>query len=589
LKHEIFRLLKTAYPRASLFLRTKLLEQVCRGSGGRDAEGLDEETRQYEIYNLLLWLHSVAPECDLTTEKFETTQQTHPHFEPREHPDLESEGGSGSYGPESPVTTEELLAKDPEKEIDWLLNYQEERIVGFSRVGLLETVTEAATKDYAWSWKLVTTLQDKTVWTSDLWKALLRGWQKSSFTAEQWGKILSFLFDCDQLHGVSADPIADLLAQRTRRDQETMPASCLPLAQRVAGKVWEACPETLPSERKAVHTWFQSAIDHPGGKLVEFWLHTLSIQRAEAGDEWAGLPAEAKTFFDRVLTETTYTAELGRVVLASQLHFLFSLEAEWARKNVLPLLDWSIDKRRAQQAWHGFLFWGRLHEALLTELIPLYEKSFTHVQTEVDELRDHFGEQIADIVLYSSQDPLRGGWLGKFLGAVGPSDREAWATQIGHRLRFLQGDAAQDLWNRWMRDYWQRRVTGIPLPLEMAELEKMIRWSVYLKPVFSEVVELICGSSAPPLKHTHLYRELVEKNLAVSHPEAVTRLLQHLLPKADEPFLHCHELEQLVRKLIESSASRSDLQNICNELGRLGCRQAMELNDLLEQQASDKK
>ena len=61
LRHEVFRLLKHAYPAASDPHRLAILKHVSRGPEGHDAEEIDEEARPYHIYRFLFWLHSVSP------------------------------------------------------------------------------------------------------------------------------------------------------------------------------------------------------------------------------------------------------------------------------------------------------------------------------------------------------------------------------------------------------------------------------------------------------------------------------------------------------------------------------------------------
>ena len=281
-----------------------------------------------------------------------------------------------------------------------------------------------------------------------------------------------------------------------------------------------------------------------------------------------------------MLSATTITAELGAILLASQLHFLFALEPDWTRQHVVPLLDWSRNLRRAQQAWHGFLTWGRWSEPLLSDLMPLYEQTFSHMP-ELTDLRDRFGEHLAAIALFSTHNPVEEGWLGRFLRTVETEDRKRFAGHISYLLRSLDADAIQNLWNRWMSEYWQQRIAGVPCPLENEELEEMIGWSLHLKPVCPAVVDKICERPAPPLAQTTFYYNLAESDFASTYPEALTRLLLHLLPNAPQPFWHGDYVEKLVRQLLRTSASRDALRNICHELGRLGHPRASELRNLV--------
>src|SRR5205085_4502302 len=97
--------------------------------------------------------------------------------------------------------------------------------------------------------------------------------------------------------------------------------------------------------------WLFVAINHPAGALISFFLKALSKTRRQTESDLTGIPSEYKKIFSSVVNGNTYAAEVGRVVLASQLLFLFSADEKWAVENIVPLLRWSYCPRRALQAW----------------------------------------------------------------------------------------------------------------------------------------------------------------------------------------------------------------------------------------------
>lgn len=454
--------------------------------------------------------------------------------------------------------------------------------MGPDREGLLAILTEAVSQSFKWSWQLVVVLREKEEWSSDVWGSVFRGWQKGTLTENQWTVVLSLLVDHMQLYGF-ASSIADLLEEGISKKQGGLPSPCLSLAESLANQLFDACVKEPRDEEKLENLdWLGKAINHPGGKVVKFWLHALSKRRAEAGETWTGLPVKYKQCFEKVLSGESYTAQLGRVVLGSQTHFLFSMDADWTREKVLPLLDWSKDKRRAQQAWHGYLVWGRWNEALLPDLLPLYEQTFTKLSTELPSLRDRFCEHLASIAIYSSSNPVKDGWLQNFLLKVDPESRKHWAANIYHQLLSLKEESARDLWERWMDDYWSQRIKGVPLPLSEGEKEEMVLWAIPLEPVFPAVVKKICDNPAPGLKDTLFYRNLDQKKFATRHPVSLTHLLQHLLSNAYEPFYRCKEVEELVQSLVGSDVPIGELLLVCDQLARLGCPNSAKLKELVE-------
>lgn len=246
---------------------------------------------------------------------------------------------------------------------------------------------------------------------------------------------------------------------------------------------------------------------------------------------------------------------------------------------MLPLLDWSADALRAVQAWHGFLSWGTWSEALLPDLMPLYERTFPHTQELPQMLRRQLTKHLASIAVYGPGDPVEEGWLTRFLDTVQPVDRANWASDLGFVLRQLEEDAIRDLWSKWLSEYWSLRNQGVPLPPDPEELESMIDWSPNLASVFPEAAERIRDTPLPTIHHSrHLYRRLEQSGYASLYPEAVATLLHLLLPHAARPFSNCAQVGDMFVELVQSSdVPHLILNQVCDELARLGCENAAEL------------
>ena len=156
------------------------------------------------------------------------------------------------------------------------------------------------------------------------------------------------------------------------------------------------------------------------------------------------------------------------------------------------------------------------------------------------------------------------------------------AFYVGGYLRQLEEEGVADVWSDWLSEYWTLRNSGIPASLDPDELEEMIEWSLVLAPVFPEVVEKILSVPAPNLEHSPVYLDLAEKDYTNRYPDAMTKLLMHLLTSAQPPFFSCVDVATLFRDLLGRTGLNEELKEICDQLGRLGCPNAAELNNLLE-------
>ena len=127
-------------------------------------------------------------------------QESHPDFGPREHPDSYGWVSSGRWmGTEGPIELAELLDMDPGKEVNWLLEFQGDGFRGPSHEGLLTKVTQAVIQSFAWGWGLVSALEGAADWETDLWPAIIRGWQGANLTGAEWEQSLSFVSQPSQL------------------------------------------------------------------------------------------------------------------------------------------------------------------------------------------------------------------------------------------------------------------------------------------------------------------------------------------------------------------------------------------------------
>ncbi len=579
-KHELFLVLENAYRHASPANHEKVVARISITSEG-------EDTDPYEQFNLLYWLAKNAPDCELTQARLAEIQQAYPQFAAREHPDMDSWiGPVTSVELHSELTVEEILSKTAEELIDFVSTYEGSSVNPFrgeSTAGLLKKITIAVTRDFEWSIGLAKSIAQKEQWDSDIWKSIVDGWQVS-LKGEQWARVLEFLASHEELIGSALYNLSNLLKDGVEKPDRAIPGELVEQSLLVGQKLWEHCVASQNNRVQDAKDWLFLAINHPAGSIATFFLHTLSAQRAKTGKQWSGIPVAYKHVFSSMVSGDTYPAELARVVLASQLLFLFSSDEEWTVKFVVPLLNWSTDLRRALQAWHGFLVWGKWNESLLTYLMPCYEQAFTAVHSSFGELRDDFCSHLASIAVLSSINPVQHGWLNRFLVAVDAEEREMWAASVGGVLKGTTESSKAGIWNRWMMKYWRDRIQGVPVTLTAKEVGDMVHWSIQLEPVFDDVVATISDSPAPELKHSHIYYQLSHSTIGTNHPDATGRLLLYLLRAEQGPFWMCDYVEVVVNSIIATNlANKRNLLMTCDELGRLGCPSAAQLKKLISE------
>jgi len=581
LKHEVFEVLKKAYPQAGAEMRKAVLERALRGR--QPVPEGDETTAAYETYNMVYWLQQSDPECALTKDAFEKLRAAHPEFRKREHPDLDVVTGGTWTGWQSPKTVEDLLAKTPKEQIEYLVSFKAETPFGPSREGLLETISDAAARKYGWGIELAAELEARAAWDIDLWPPILRGWAQADLIDDQWRGVLMFLDGREKLHRPFVNELASLLEEGIKKTSKPIPDACMHTAVDLSKRLWSVvCAQGggLPEKVKDPD-WVSMAINHPAGKITLFWLTWLVRERKAAGSSWQGIPEDIRKVLEPISADVTYAGALARVLLASQLNLLSSADEPWTKEHVLPLFDWSLDGKRAVQAFHGFLTWGRQTEKLLADLEPLYEKAFAHLP-ELGRQRGRFAEYLAGLALAPPINPLTHGWLNKFIAAAELEDRIRWASQVLQMLRGSVDEGRSFAWVSWIKPYWEQRIVGVPTPLNAQELGVMVEWALYLGPAFREVVEVLWGSPKFELKHHFLFRELADSDLPQQYPAAAAMFLLKVLRNIEAPQYDLDKVEDTVRRIASLRAPLDTLRNICNELAKLGYQRAAELQAWLE-------
>src|SRR5205823_2235401 len=94
-KTDVFWLLENNYSKASVEVRRQLLDKAVLGPDWEGCENIDEKTKQYEIFNLVVWLLRVAPTCKITGKMLASLKEKNPDFAEREFPEFSHWSSSG--------------------------------------------------------------------------------------------------------------------------------------------------------------------------------------------------------------------------------------------------------------------------------------------------------------------------------------------------------------------------------------------------------------------------------------------------------------------------------------------------------------
>lgn len=181
----------------------------------------------------------------------------------------------------------------------------------------------------------------------------------------------------------------------------------------------------------------------------------------------------------------------------------------------------------------GRPYWNeRVLELLHLSLL----QSFTHVRDE--QLRPTLVTHAADLCLYSATAAQpEYGILTAFLSSSSDADRKLWAQHIGWRLAKLQPAEAQGNWERWIKDYWARRLDNRPVRLTADEGGQMLDWVIPAGDPFPEAVGLLVKSPSRFPGAFLFFRNLKDSPVLTEHSAEAAQLAAHVLtPSTARPW-----------------------------------------------------
>jgi hypothetical protein len=187
---------------------------------------------------------------------------------------------------------------------------------------------------------------------------VVSGWSQSRLDDKGWSRVLSLLIDHREIVPIAVFETVQLLERGISQESGGIKEEALALATIVGLQAWTALLSREWPRREA-QEWLTVAINDPAGILMQFKLRALVQIWRSAGDGWKGLPPDWRHHFAEVVRGQSWTAAISRVVLASQVQVLFAIDPGWTASEMPQVFTWDSDSLLAQQAWHGYLVWGR--------------------------------------------------------------------------------------------------------------------------------------------------------------------------------------------------------------------------------------
>jgi hypothetical protein len=570
-KTDVFRFLEVNYSKASDEVRQRVVVAATTGPSGTLFEGVSENTLIYERFNLLVWLHKVAPECTHAREALKTIRRLRPEFRERDRPELDFSFGEARWLDASEgVNVQEVTAQDVPTFIASRPAPTDEDRFDSQRSRYYNSISAAATKEPDWALKFLKELAASQVNEADLWSSVVVGLRNAKLSEKTWAAFLEF---SNSANAPTAflEATTDLLEYGSTREADALPNELMPAAQRLAERIWSECLRHIQATARQMEDWLLEAINRPGGKLARFWLERISSAKRAEGDNWKGIPKDIAKGLSTIIDNSSQAAAHARVVIASQVHYLFSIDPAFAKEKVLPLFEWTRSKITAEQCWHGFVMWGRWLPGFTEQLLPNFDEMISRASSESDNIKRATLMQISVLALYRLADPLSNGWFPRVIRTLGTEELWALAAEIDHALDHTNTDIVEGIWERWLRRYWEDRLLGKPKPFGLEEAKHTGAWALSMGKYFPEAVKLVAAiQPRPAFEHIGFLSRVESKGLARTYPTATADLL---LAYFSAPDLHIYPdetLQKIWRDLVQANLPLEKQRSLHEAMFRFG-------------------
>ena len=533
--HEVYQAVRHAYPRASVDCRMALIERVQSYQFPHAEHPDNRELTAKEQFDWFHWLHIAKLDCSFAKQAMDEVLMEYPNFTTRglrEYPEFTSYIQSGHVDIPSPLTLEDLPATPTADSITQFSPRE-----GATLREEIENLKERIKQDFDEGLNVANTLAEAGQWDGYQWRVLINTWTEMELDLNKHRQVLKW-FAKTELYSKYSYEIADWLYALVKDGGLSYAFGLLPEANAIAVALWQNLDRTVSIDAK--QGWHNQSVQYPVWGLTHFWLASASLWRQQQDPKPPTLSEDYRRFLLEIIRDSSPIGGLGKSILASRLAFLLAVDEEWTREHLLPLFD--LDNADFQAAWDGFVTEGRISPPAAEALEQLFLKAVTRISTQLYNQRYEFVECYIVMLIYVVDEVLSK-WIPQLFEHDQPlpvnSERtllrgddhtipEIIALKLTKCLKHMDDSEKQELWQRWLKDYWQDRLNGKPAPLTPDEANLMLDWLPELNTKFPEAVDLAINMPPPSLKHARIFACLVTNETWQNHPEAVAKLLLYL-------------------------------------------------------------
>ena len=471
------------------------------------------------------------------------------------------------HGAPSPWRVSEMLDYAQSEWIPKVLELQLDDHPARLRHQVIDNIAAATEQRPAWGTELATAMAQAGAWDTPIWNGIMEGWQKARPDETELAGIINAM-SATEIYGPHSKEVAYTLLRLLENNRNTYTDAVLDAANRIARQLWQYIPTDQRSTTNI--DWAIRALNHTAGHLAQFWVYSVACRNQLQESPPAGFSGAHADALSEMMADAGLPGKLARVILARYLPYLTSVDEVWVKSNLIPLL--SLDHAEFESAWHGLLYCGQITPQAAELLHDAFLTAIEHIGSRLDEkLRQQFMNQYTVLLAWFVESPSDH-WITRVFASGNAEIRQLFAEQIGHILRASDETRRKAMWDTWLRGYWQNRLSGIPAPLDDAEIVHMLRWTCQLDAVYPEAVALAVQMRPVRLQHGLILRNFEDSELLTNHPESVAKFVIHLSQANRENRLMWHGTQNLLEQLMQSDLSAETADEIAEIAAIIGVK-----------------
>ena len=288
-------------------------------------------------------------------------------------------------------------------------------------------------------------------------------------------------------------------------------------------KAWGGIGGSQP-ETSDLNDPLTDALNHAAGKLAEAALLRLWKYEPRTGE---GFPPPVRPYFDAIASDPD--GQLGRVMLASRLYYLFAIDRNWAVEHMIPRLR-PQDSEEAGNLWSAYA-WS---PTVGPDFLAAIKESFFEVLRDDEEAgrRSRNLTSLFMTICLEAPHELTAQEIHSVVGSISENSLKSVLSSLKNRLRGEPAERAQ-IWHTrvlpWLQEYWPAAAVRNTARTSEAMLDMLAECG----DAFMDAADWSLNFLRPVEGHS-LYR-LGENGHAEQHPDRMLSILERVVDAAVLP------------------------------------------------------